>query len=70
MRYRRLALALGLGLAAQACASTQTPVRLVADPTDALALVGEWNGEYDSPHNGRTGSIVFRLKAANLIRAG
>lgn len=65
MRYRSFALALGLGLAVQACASKQTPVRLVADPTDASALVGEWNGEYDSPQNGRSGSIVFKLKAAN-----
>ena len=65
MRYRRIALVLGLSFAAQGCASKQTPVHLVADAADATALVGEWNGEYDSPQNGRSGSIVFKLKAAN-----
>lgn len=52
--------ALALG---SACASAPAAVRLEATPADLQALVGEWEGEYNSSATGRSGSIVFKLVA-------
>ena len=65
MKFFKLALAGAVGLGTLACASKQTPVRVMAQPVEMSALVGEWNGEYSSGQSGRSGSIVFRLKSAS-----
>lgn len=51
--------AMGLG----ACASSQAPVPVVGAAGDVAALVGQWDGSYDSPVTGRSGSISFTLAA-------
>jgi hypothetical protein len=56
-------LALLLTLAAAACAARREPVRVDASPTDLGTLVGEWAGEYSGATSGRSGSIVFTLRA-------
>jgi hypothetical protein len=38
--------------------------------TDLAALAGEWSGEYSSSETGRSGSIVFRLKAGTDSATG
>jgi hypothetical protein len=48
-----------LGLTA-ACASPGSPVPVAGD---TRILAGEWDGTYMSRETGRSGSIVFRLKA-------
>lgn len=62
-RWVMLCITGALGLGALACASKQTPVRVMAEPVEMGALVGEWNGEYSSVQTGRSGSIRFRLKS-------
>jgi hypothetical protein len=47
---------------AAACASAPA-VPLRGSPTAVAALVGEWNGTYDSRDTGRSGSIWFKLIA-------
>lgn len=65
MKYVRVALAGVFSLSAAACASSPTPVRVMADPVAMNSLVGEWNGEYSSVQSGRSGSIVFTLKSVS-----
>jgi hypothetical protein len=48
--------------------STSSPsaapaVPVAATPSDLKPLVGKWEGEYSSESTGRSGSIVFELKA-------
>lgn len=51
---------LALLLAGSACAWQGTPVPVAGD---IRLLEGEWDGTYSSDQTGRTGSIVFHLKA-------
>jgi hypothetical protein len=53
----------GLALTAAACALNPAPVPISGEPADLRALEGEWVGEYRSFETGRSGSIVFTLKA-------
>ena len=51
-----------VGSLALACASSRpSPVTITGDPADVAPLVGRWEGEYNSPSTGRSGSIVFTL---------
>ena len=53
-----------LGSFLLACHSAPSqPVPMVGAPGDVSALVGEWDGTYDSEDGTRTGSIDFHLKA-------
>ena len=63
MRYVRTALTAILAVTAASCASSPSPVRLLADPVAMSALVGEWQGAYSSVQTGRSGSIVFNLRS-------
>lgn len=56
-RFRGIIAALLLGLG---CTYQGTPVPVAGD---TRLLAGEWEGTYSSPETGRTGSIVFHLKA-------
>lgn len=47
-----------------ACAPLRTPVAIEGSPQDMGAYVGRWTGTYESPVTGRTGGIVFSLRAA------
>ena len=62
-RILTIAVAPALAVVMGACAPKQTPVRIVGEPLEMSALVGEWRGEYSSRETGRSGSIVFRLKS-------
>lgn len=62
MKTRRtLLLTLCAGVAA--CSPSPSPVPVVAEAGELLQLAGEWQGHYDSPVVGRSGSIVFELEA-------
>lgn len=62
-RYR-LPLALLLPLAAAGCGpASATPVPLAGNPVEMRALAGAWSGEYTGTESGRSGSIVFTLRA-------
>ena len=50
-------------LLAGACASSPTPVAVAGAAPDVLELAGEWAGEYWSLDSGRSGSILFQLRA-------
>ena len=50
-------------LLAVACAGTPAPVPVVATDADLAALDGSWSGEYWGSGSGRSGSIVFEVKA-------
>jgi len=52
------------------CASRPTPVPVIGPSSDLTALVGEWSGEYTSPETGRSGSIVFNLRAGRDTAVG
>ena len=54
----------------QACAGAATPVPIAGTATDLQALAGEWSGEYWSAETGRSGSIVFRLRAGTDSASG
>lgn len=56
----RVSLVVVAALLGAGCAWQGTPVPIVG-PTESLA--GEWEGTYFSQQTGRTGSILFRLKA-------
>ncbi len=56
-------IALLLTLTVSSCAIRREPVRVEASPADLTALAGEWAGEYSSGASGRSGSIVFTLRA-------
>ena len=45
------------------CRTTSPPVPVLAESAQLAALVGEWVGEYSSAESGRSGSIVFTLRA-------
>lgn len=53
-----------------ACAGAATPVPIAGTATDLQALAGEWSGEYWSAETGRSGSIVFRLRAGTDSASG
>jgi hypothetical protein len=52
------------------CAAKPAPVPVLGDPSDLRALAGEWEGEYSSRETGRSGSIVFTLRAGRDSAAG
>jgi hypothetical protein len=46
------------------CASRPLSIPVIAGPqADLSALVGEWDGEYNSPETGRSGTITFTLQS-------
>jgi hypothetical protein len=45
------------------CATAPPPVPIEGTAAQVSALAGHWEGEYESRATGRTGSIVFDLKA-------
>jgi hypothetical protein len=61
-RLRLAAAALVLPLAACGPAAA-TPVPLAGNPVEMRALAGSWSGEYTGTESGRSGSIVFSLRA-------
>jgi hypothetical protein len=63
MKYARAALVAVFAVTAASCASSPSPVRLLADPVAMSALVGDWQGVYSSVQTGRSGSIVFNLRS-------
>lgn len=52
-----------LGFLAGCAAAIPAPVAVLGADADLQALEGEWAGEYWGGHEGRSGSIVFRLDA-------
>ena len=56
----RVSLFVATALLGASCTWQGTPVPLVG-PTESLE--GDWEGTYSSEQTGRTGSILFRLKA-------
>ncbi|UCC71602.1 MAG: hypothetical protein JSV86_14600 [Gemmatimonadota bacterium] len=46
-----------------ACSTSPGPVPVVAEAGELLQIAGKWQGHYDSPVVGRSGSIVFELEA-------
>ena len=54
-----------------ACSSSKNPAPAVpVAGSDASALAGRWEGEYSSEATGRSGSIVFELKAGDRVAHG
>ena len=53
-----------------ACGAPATPVPVGGTTADLSSLAGEWSGEYSSIESGRSGSIVFRLKAGTDSATG
>lgn len=76
MKSNRFApLALGLAAVCSAsCSSAPSPAPAVpveaAKKSDFSALVGKWTGGYQSEVTGRSGSIVFELKAGDATAHG
>ncbi|MHB1222982.1 MAG: hypothetical protein ACYC2G_02890 [Gemmatimonadaceae bacterium] len=69
----RLAIAAAgiLALGGQAaCRTSPPPVPVLAERAQLDALVGEWVGEYSSAESGRSGSIVFTLRAGADTASG
>jgi hypothetical protein len=60
----------GFGAALLGCASKPTPVTVTGDAADRASLAGTWNGEYNSPVTGRSGSIVFKLSSDGEAATG
>jgi hypothetical protein len=46
------------------CGGSTPPVTVVGTASDIQALSGTWYGDYSSPITGRSGSILFELRAA------
>jgi hypothetical protein len=72
---RQVAIVTALGSAALlgACGGSSTaatPVPVSGSTKDMAALAGEWSGEYLSLESGRSGSIVFNLKAGTDSATG
>ena len=67
MRHIMSALALGV---LAGCAGNLPPVRVEGPARSIATLAGEWTGEYSSAETGRSGSIYFRLTAANDTARG
>ena len=53
-----------------ACGAPSPPVPVGGTTADLASLAGEWSGEYSSIESGRSGSIVFRLKAGTDSATG
>jgi hypothetical protein len=61
---RRTAAAIIASLATVvACRYNPTPVPLQAAPADIASLAGRWEGTYEGRESGRSGNIVFIVKA-------
>lgn len=61
MTHLRPAILFALTVAALGCSWRRTPVPVISDSGSITALVGEWNGDYNSSETGRSGSITFQL---------
>lgn len=59
----RLLVTLAAAVLTLGCATASPPVPIEATAAQISALAGHWEGEYESEATGRTGSIVFDLKA-------
>ena len=66
----RTALLLVAAASLTACQSRMSAVPVVASPESLAALVGQWQGEYESPAAGRSGSIVLTLRAGSESARG
>jgi hypothetical protein len=55
---------------ALACAGTPAPVPVVGTEADLASLDGSWTGEYWGSGSGRSGSIVFEVKADSHSATG
>lgn len=53
-----------------ACAGTPPPVTVVGTESDFATLDGSWSGEYWGSGAGRSGSIVFEVKADSHAATG
>lgn len=74
MNRSRIAPVLVLAAFGAACSNQQpispsVPVE-ASTKADLSALVGKWSGEYFSPDNGRSGSIVFEFKSGGETAHG
>lgn len=64
-------LAVVIAASAVSCASPKNPAPAVpVAGSDAGALAGRWQGDYSSASTGRSGSIVFELKAGDRVARG
>lgn len=52
------------------CAGTSAPVTVVGTQADLASLDGSWSGEYWGSGSGRSGSIVFEVKADSHAASG
>jgi len=64
MRSKLIGMA-ALALIGASCIARQTPVPLAASDADLGRLAGEWKGSYEGDATGRSGSIVFRIRAGS-----
>src|SRR5687767_10561235 len=62
-RFRRLGSILSLAVLASGCPATPAPAPAKGTASNVAARAGHWEGEYESEATGRTGTIVFDLKA-------
>jgi hypothetical protein len=70
-RPKTVVVAILVAVAASSCASSKNPAPPVpVAGSDAGALAGRWQGEYSSASTGRSGSIVFELKAGDRVAHG
>jgi len=53
-----------------ACSSTSPAPTVPVAGSDVSALTGRWAGDYASEGTGRTGSVVFELKAGETVARG
>jgi hypothetical protein len=61
---RTFAAALSVTLGISGCARARPdPVPLAGDPVEMNKLAGSWSGEYSGVESGRSGSILFTLRA-------
>jgi hypothetical protein len=61
---------LAVALLATACALHPPLVPVEGTPDDLRQLTGEWDGEYQSPDAGRSGSILFTLEGTKDTATG
>ncbi len=69
-RFTFLVALAGATLAIAGCATRQPEIELTSSDFDLNPLVGEWRGNYSSTETGRTGTIAFTLRAAELAASG